>query len=194
MRFYIASVSNSSVTGPSLTDATSMSAPNSPCCGGKPASAQKPRNFSYRSRARSGAAAWEKPGRRLLRSAYSVNWETTRSDPWTCSRLLFILPFSSSNTRRRQILSASFRAVSSVSPGPTPSRTKKPCPICPFTLPPMVTEASFTLVTTARIRHAPFLGMCRVYDCLSETSITQRRDSCYNFYANGCIAKERYDV
>ena len=118
-----------------------MSAPNSPCWTSKPRSRQRAMNRSYSGMATSGLAAPVKPGRREEVSAYRVNWDTTRRAPPTCSRLRFILPFSSSNTRRLQILSASFTAVSSVSSGPTPSSTRYPRPICPAMLPPMVTEA-----------------------------------------------------
>ena len=51
----------------------------------------------------------------------------------------------------------SFPAVSMVSLGPMPSRTRNPRPIWPLTVPPMVTEALDTRVTTARIGCIPFV-------------------------------------
>ena len=128
-----------------------MSAPNSPCSTVKPRSRQWAMNFSYSGMAWSGLAAPVKPGRREEVSAYRVNWDTTRRLPPTCSRLKFILPFSSSKIRRLQIFSASLPAVSSVSLGPMPSSTRKPRPIWPLRWPSMVTEAWETRVTTARM-------------------------------------------
>ena len=61
----------------------------------------------------------------------------------------FILPASSSKTRRPQILSATFFASASVSATFTPSSTRKPLPMLPLTSPPISTEAEVTLVTTA---------------------------------------------
>ena len=44
--YFRSSVSTISVTGPSLTDSTSICAPNSPCCGGKPRRVHSARNCS----------------------------------------------------------------------------------------------------------------------------------------------------
>ncbi len=112
-------------------------------------------NLSYSGMATAGDAALVNPGRRLFRSAYSVNWDTTSSSPPAAARFRFILPASSAKTRRPQILSAILSAISSVSSGPTPSRTRKPWPIVPTVSPSMVTEAEETLVTTARIHSYP---------------------------------------
>ena len=76
-------------------------------------------------------AALVNPGRRLLMSAYRVNWDTTKGAPPTASKFRFILPAWSAKTRRPQILSASFSAWAWVSSGPMPRRTRKPVPISP---------------------------------------------------------------
>lgn len=60
---YKVSVSKSRVTGPSLTEATCISAPNSPCSTWKPRASHSARNCWYSGMAKSGLAAWEKPGR-----------------------------------------------------------------------------------------------------------------------------------
>ena len=140
------------VTGPSFTDCTAMSAPNAPCSTWKPRARHRSRKVSYRGMATAGGAALVNPGRRLLISAYRVNWETTSRAPPTAARFKFIFPASSAKTRRPQILSASFSAWAWVSLGPMPSSTRKPVPMAPTVAPSMETEAEDTLVTTARIR------------------------------------------
>ena len=64
-----ASVSKIMVTGPSFSEVTSISAPNSPCSTVKPRSRHRAIKASYRGIARSGLAAPVKPGRRLEVSA-----------------------------------------------------------------------------------------------------------------------------
>ena len=64
-----ASVSKIMVTGPSFSEVTSISAPNSPCSTVKPRSRHRAMKASYSGMARSGFAAPVKPGRRLEVSA-----------------------------------------------------------------------------------------------------------------------------
>ena len=129
-------------------------------------------NFSYSGMATAGGAALVKPGRRLFRSAYSVNCDTTSSSPPAAARFRFILSASSEKTRRPQILSAILSASASVSSGPTPSRTRKPLPIFPTVSPSMATEAEETLVTTARIvKLSPLCGFL----CVSLLRLNKRK-------------------
>ena len=66
---FYASVSKIMVTGPSFSEVTSISAPNSPCSTVKPRSRHRAMKASYRGMAFSGLAAPVKPGRRLEVSA-----------------------------------------------------------------------------------------------------------------------------
>jgi hypothetical protein len=69
---------------------------------------------SYSGIAFSGLAALEKPGRRERQSANRVNWLIISSSAPASAGFTFILPFSSSNIRSPQILSAIFFASASV--------------------------------------------------------------------------------
>ena len=93
----------------------------------------------------------ENPGRLELTSAYKVNWLTIRISASASFGEIFIFPFSSSNMRKPQILSAIQRASFSVSLLWIPKRTNSPCPILPVSRPSIDTAAFFTLVTTALI-------------------------------------------
>src|SRR5438067_2088607 len=69
-------------------------------------------------------------GRRpLLISANNVNCETIRAAPPTSTRLRFILPASSANTRRSMILSASRRTVLESSSPAAPTNNTRPRPM-----------------------------------------------------------------
>src|SRR5712664_4243149 len=62
-------------------------------------------------------------------SANSVNCETIKAAPRTSTRLRFIFPASSANTRRSMILSARRRTVVSSSSRAAPTNNTKPWPM-----------------------------------------------------------------
>src|SRR5664279_906262 len=101
--------SSQMVTGPSLTNATSMCAPNAPVATGLPAArAKASTNASNAGFAISGAAAPDHDGRLPLRvDACSVNWLTASTSPPTSRTDRFITPASSSKMRMSTILRAS---------------------------------------------------------------------------------------
>src|SRR5713226_1446931 len=114
------SVESTSVTGPSFSMLTRMTAPKLPVFVSIPRSRNRWTNARYSSSARFGSPAFSKLGLRpRLRSANSVNWDTISADPFTSSRLRFILPASS----------ASRRTVDSSSSGPAPTNNTKPGPM-----------------------------------------------------------------
>src|SRR5574343_1194414 len=145
-----------SVTGPSLTTATCISAPNTPVGTGLPSSAD---NLATK-RSNSGCdtsprAARLQDGRLpFFTEAYKVNCETARISPPTSSTLRFITPFSSAMMRMRTILPAIQSRSASPSVSSKPASTSKPRPICPLTRPSTVTDASLTRCTTTRIVHS----------------------------------------
>jgi Zn-dependent protease len=93
--------SATSVTGPSLTSATSMVARKRPVSTRNPRLRRSSTRASTSGAASSGGAARSNDGL-LPRSTEpaSVNWETTRKAPPAAAVSRFILPASSSNTRR----------------------------------------------------------------------------------------------
>ena len=105
------------VTGPSLTSATCIIAPNTPVGTGLPSSVESSAtNASNAGRATSGRAAAAYDGRLPLRvDAYSVNCDTARTSPPTSCTERFITPASSSKTRSCTILRASQSRSSAVS-------------------------------------------------------------------------------
>src|SRR5713226_8824501 len=124
------SVESTSVTGPSFSMLTRMTAPTLPVFVSIPRSRNRWTNARYSSSARPGSPAFSRLGLRpRLRSANNVNWETISADPFTSSRLRFILPASSANTRMSTTLSASRRTVDSPSSDPAPTNNTKPGPM-----------------------------------------------------------------
>ena len=102
------SVSRMMVTGPSLARRTRMWEPNRPSFTSSPCERRASLNPCHVCSACAGAPAFTKFGRLPLRtSAYSVNWEMDSTLPFTSWMERFILPFSSSKTRRLAILRAS---------------------------------------------------------------------------------------
>jgi Zn-dependent protease len=105
--------SATSVTGPSLTSATSMVARKRPVSTLKPRPRRSSTKASMSGAASSGGAARSNDGLRPRSTEpASVNWETTRKEPpaeaiSAISR--FILPASSSNTRRPASFAAAAR-------------------------------------------------------------------------------------
>src|SRR5712691_3753679 len=112
-----AAVSSQIVTGPSLTSATCMCAPNTPVGTGLPRSRSSARtNAANAGAATSGAAAALYEGRAPLRvDAKRVNWLTARSSPPTSVIERFITPASSSKMRKVTILRDSQSRSASVS-------------------------------------------------------------------------------
>jgi Zn-dependent protease len=102
--------SATSVTGPSLTSATSMEARKRPVSTRKPRLRRSSTRASTSGAASSGGAARSNDGL-LPRSTEpaSVNWETTRKEPPAAAASRFILPAPSSNTRRPASLPAAAR-------------------------------------------------------------------------------------
>src|SRR6185312_2472716 len=102
--------------------------------------------------ASAGGAARSKEGRRpRATDPARVNWETIRKAPPTAARSRFILPASSSKTRKPASFSAAARALSSPSPRSIPTSTSRPRPISPTVSPPTFTEAVETRCKTRRI-------------------------------------------
>ena len=137
------------VTGPSLCISTSISAPNSPVCTFTPLAAVMALNSSYRREASPGSAAPLKLGRLPWRQeAYSVNCDMESTLPPTSSKLKFILPASSSKTRRFSILSAMGAKTLLSSFGPKPTSATKPQPMLPLIFPSMATLPFLTRCKT----------------------------------------------
>lgn len=91
--------SNIIVNGPSFSKVIFISAPKEPVCTSGTSSRHFPMIYSYNSLAFSGLPAFTKDGRFPLRqSAYNVNCETNKRDPFTSFRLKFVLPFSSAKS------------------------------------------------------------------------------------------------
>src|ERR1700727_1451328 len=136
------------VTGPSLTRATFMSAPNLPVSTRAPSARNSATTASTSGSATGPGAALFQVGRRPLAvSAYSVNWLTTRSGAFRSEQ-----DFSPSRMRSPHSLAASFLAFSAVSSWVTPTRTRSPGPsIAPMTAPSTQTLASLTRCATARM-------------------------------------------
>ena len=135
-----------------MRSSTFMSAPNRPFSTTSTWVLHLSIKCLYRDSAIWGAPAFIKLGLFPLRqSAYRVNWLTTRSSPSTSSSDRLVFPFSSSNIRRRQILSAIFSAICRVSPSATPNSIRNPLPILPNNSPSTVTLACVTRCTTALI-------------------------------------------
>src|ERR1700722_14678695 len=139
------------VTGPSLTRATFMSAPNLPVSTRAPSARNSATTASTSGSATAPGDALFQVGRRPLAvSAYSLNWLTTRSGAFRSEQ-----DFSPSRMRRPQSLAASFLAFSAVSSWVTPTRTRSPGPsIAPMTAPSTRTLASLTRCATARMGSA----------------------------------------
>ena len=93
----------------------------------------------------SGRAAVMKLGLRPPRASPSkVNWLTASSSPPTSKSERFILPCSSSKTRRLGTFSAIYLKSASPSPSSTPISTRNPAPIWPLISPSTLTLARST--------------------------------------------------
>ena len=91
------------------------------------------------------AEAWALPWRQ---EAYSVNCDMESTLPPTSSKLKFILPASSSKTRRFSILSAMGAKTLLSSFGPKPTSATKPQPMLPLIFPLMATLPFLTRCKT----------------------------------------------
>ena len=142
-------ISRMSVTGPSLTRLTFMSAPNTPVCTRAPSSRSAAATASTSGSATGPGAAACQVGRRPFRvSAYSVNWLITSNGACTSEQ-----DFSPCRMRSPHSLAASFAASASVSSCVTPTRTISPgSSIAPATCPFTDTLACVTRCTTALTR------------------------------------------
>src|SRR6266576_5023465 len=124
------SVESTSVTGPSFSMVTRMTAPKLPVRVSIPRSLNRSTKARYSASARLGSPALSRLGRRpRLMSANSVNCDTISAEPFTSSRLTFILPASSPNTRMSINLSASLRTFDSSSSAPAPTNNTRPGPM-----------------------------------------------------------------
>ena len=123
--------SRSTVTGPSLTSATRISAPNRPVATVAPSYERGDDVGDERLgvlRTSGGDPTGTTTGRV---SPYNVNWLTTRTSAPRSLADRFITPASSSNTRRFHSLRAIHSASASVSSWVTPTSTQRPRPIDP---------------------------------------------------------------
>ena len=149
-------VSRRMVTGPSPADSTRISAPKRPVATGTPGAGEGLGDGLDQGGGPLGRGRGDIGGAAAL-AGVAVEGELAdhQRAPAGVGRERFILPWSSSNTRRAATLAASQAASASVSPWVTPTRTSSPGPISPVSSPSATTRAQATRDTTARTYRSP---------------------------------------